>query len=114
MGFLDKFSTFGNRALARGTAKSIVKLYLSVREENKNIDLKQALKLSLIKYDSRASKEYANLLDEEEEVDMVSAIYYVVVESSPMNRNKIFIPENQSRVYIDEIENVLREFNLEN
>lgn len=112
MNFL-KFFTIGNRTLARIITKEIVELYIRIKRENPEISKEEILKKTLSQSNLQAAKELlsSGFLNEKS-MSLGEAIYNLVVDSSPVNKKKIFIPSSNCEAYVEEIKNVLNEYGL--
>ncbi|MDQ3089939.1 MAG: hypothetical protein M3Q24_02175 [bacterium] len=117
MNFLKRFSTIGNRTLARTMAKEMVELYIRTKKENPKSTEDETLKKTLGHLNSKAAQKLLNtesFWEDNETRNLGTIIYIVVTDSSPMNEKRLFIPQNNVDVYIDEIQKVLNEYGLTN
>jgi len=117
MNFIKRFSTIGNRALARTIAKEMAELYICIKRENSENTKKEILKKVLYQSNIKAAQELLNAESfwaNSEPLNLGTIIYIVVTDSSPINKKKLFIPKNNAEAYVEEIRKILNEYGLAN
>ena len=115
MSFFSRFSTIGNRTLARVIAEQFAKKYIEVRKvmpkASKEEHIRETLR-QMIKWPSAQELASSDFLSDKKNLDLVFVIYSIAVEESPVNKRRLSIPANQIDAYNEEITNVLKEHGL--
>lgn len=117
MSFLKKIFTIGNRALARTLAKEMAELYIHIKKESSENSKNEILRKTLSQLDSRAAEKLLSdesFWTDDEDPDLSTVIYLMVVESSPRNKKKLSVPQSNIDAYLEEIQGVLDKYGLSN